>query len=74
MRTNDSAVSPILATHRKPNPFEYFMLWAGLMLCTLWFLSYFMVLNFYDVIGFGCIYIGCVIIVDQCIPWGMVPT
>jgi len=72
--TNDTAVSPILGTHRKPSTFEYIILWTGLMLSTIWFLSYFLVWDFYGVIGFSSIYLGCIIIADQCIPWGEVPT
>jgi hypothetical protein len=62
-----------LLTYRKPNPLEYFFSWGGLMLTTLWFLSYFMQINAYGTLGLMFIYVGLVILFDLIIPWGEVP-
>lgn len=62
-----------LLTYRKPNPLEYFFLWGGLMLTTLWGLSYFVQINTPGTLGLMFIYVGLIILFDQIIPWGEVP-
>ena len=62
-----------LLTYRKPNPIEYFILWGGLMLTTLWFLSYFYQIDDKETLGLMFIYAGLVLIFSQIVPWGEVP-
>ena len=62
-----------LTSIRKPNLFEYFILWGGLTFMTLWFLSHFVQINALGTLGLMFLYAGLVLIFSQIVPWGEVP-
>jgi hypothetical protein len=56
-----------------PGPFHYLIIWIGLTIMTLWFVSYFYQINARGTIGAMFFWAGVVILIREFVPWGEVP-